>query len=585
MKKQLILLSSFLTILMLLSTIGGSISTQNSGLNHDFSENYFAIEIDLNADLDNFKNHQFNNVDVIRDLENNSFVGTDTNPDLDQQFFLSYVNASGIETAYLALEKIEFDLKFNPPFGSPISIGNVNGTAPFQSIVQHFQSYGNDIFITNYFNGFVAYSTTPNDEVLDENDTSYLGYTLVESHLLDLLQNALDTNNINKTLGSYGFEPIFSAGDTTGNGTEFGIKYTNMLVAWQNLAAGFSGNVSLPGSVSDSLIPGSQMVVTGGNLVAMSLFDSIEFKYEVSLETNATHTIANIVTTYNLGPVSLLIVRESQETYNDILNNVSSVTSANSLHMPTQTLEIPVGNIGIIQITIPELSIYVDAAARARIDAHAVSDVGATGFGISVVSSTNVIVVQHEVLIPNTVDDGQNITIPLYVGSNKIFDTSFEGKSTYSKDMTIDGGSLLTGLPVYVDVVSKDHVQVQDIFKDYFNLQQYMTTSFARFMGSKVSPLIAAELQNKPDYLDVDIDHSAYLTFVQMGQWSGYPLTQDPTFSAVSTVSTTGGEDTETGGGTGGGEGPTGIVPGFEVVAVIAAIPVAYFILKKKRQK
>ncbi len=180
-------LSVFLLALFALSALTPALSLKNPSdvLGHDFSESAFALELDFNAGLGTKLNDLPAKTEVVRDFTNpsNPAVRTsDSDESRDQQFFLAYVNQSGIETAYLALEKLEFDVNVSA-LGQTQRLFRVNGTMPFQSLFQHYTFEGKDVFILNQFNGLFAYTTTENDPKLDPSDTVRFGYTLAEQHL------------------------------------------------------------------------------------------------------------------------------------------------------------------------------------------------------------------------------------------------------------------------------------------------------------------------------------------------------------------------------------------------------------------
>ncbi|MHA1542903.1 MAG: hypothetical protein ACTSQH_07990, partial [Candidatus Hodarchaeales archaeon] len=101
MKKKFIMGSSVIFLLILLTFTSPVQAADYAG--HNFSEDHFAVEIDLYPNAAN--------PDVIYDLVS-GVEGTDSVPDTDLQFFMSYMNDSGIEVAYSALEKMEHWIKF-----------------------------------------------------------------------------------------------------------------------------------------------------------------------------------------------------------------------------------------------------------------------------------------------------------------------------------------------------------------------------------------------------------------------------------------------------------------------------------------
>ncbi|MHA2156709.1 MAG: hypothetical protein ACXABU_15300, partial [Candidatus Hodarchaeales archaeon] len=194
--------SFFLVIFCILALISPyfTISETADYAGHDFSEEHFAVEIDLYPSPVN--------PDVIYDLLT-GVEGTDSVPGADLQFFMSYMNNSGIEVAFSALEKLEHWIKFRdllpedtvtllealgglaPPGTAEAldsNIFHVNTTAPFQQLVQHYNTpWGTEAFVTNNFLGLIAYSKGTGGDPLrmDSGDNLYMGYTFTVQDLID----------------------------------------------------------------------------------------------------------------------------------------------------------------------------------------------------------------------------------------------------------------------------------------------------------------------------------------------------------------------------------------------------------------
>ncbi|MHA1449076.1 MAG: hypothetical protein ACTSP4_06610 [Candidatus Hodarchaeales archaeon] len=600
-KNNIFLMSASLLVIMISMTVftaSGSLLMQNI-TGHDFDEEYFALDVDFNSDPADYGNLPSSTV-LIKDYidPTNSKIVTDPTDDKDRQFFLSYTNTSGIETAYLALEKVEQDIVVSyDALGLEFTLGHANGTAPFQSLVQHYESYFHDIFVTNFFNAFIAYETSSNDPWLDSGDDMYLGYSMVESHLLDLISTGIGNAGWDP-IDPYGWEafynqPAVSGSETT---TSWGIEYSNMMVFWQELEASFPTPEGLPTGVA---IEGVDGLITGQDLVAAALFDTMKFTYEMTETTttvpdptqdyNWSVTEAEITTKYDLGAISLLITRDSQSKLTELQTNIDGIDANNSFCIPSTVLTIGSVTIGtttyVFTVTTPDLCFYKDTAARLRIDAAAMENY-ATGMGLTVVSSTNMFSVGYEVTFPDPVT-GQEVSYPIVVGGEEVFDTSFTGKANYTLDRTIDGG-LLSTHPIKVDTFyPSNSTYVQNIFTDYFEYEAKMMIHFLVFMAKQTSPLIANLDPSNPSDIQMDVDHSGYLTLLQMPEWSGYPIVQDPTFSAVAAVKS-GGESETTGETeettqTSSSGGILSQIPGFELLAVVAAVPIIALIKKKRK--
>jgi hypothetical protein len=484
----------------------------------------------------------------------------------------------------LALEKAEQDIKIR--YSSlTFELGRINGTAPFQSLVQHFENYGKDVFVTNFFNAFIAYQTTPTDLWLNSTDKMYLGYTMVEQHLLNILTQAISGEGW-PAIGNYGWEAFFN----NAANPSWGIEYSNMLVFWQEVAANVTSFPRPAGLPSGVTIEGVDGVVTGGDLVAATLFDTMKFTYELSETTttvpvgpdNYTVTTAQVTTKYDLGAVKLMITREDAAKLAQIRAAVPEINASNSFNIPAQDVTLGSVNIGgtnyVFVVHIPDFCFYRDEAARLRIDAAAMEG-QADGMGISVVSSTNMYSVGYSITFPNPVT-GQNVEYPIMIGGKEVFDTSFVGKSTYN--LTNDDGSVDT-YPINVAMVAPGHGYVKHVFKAYFKVEAKMMEHFLVYMAKNVSPIIAGLMNaTSPTGIKMSVDDATYLTFVQMPKWSGHPIVQDPAFSAVSAVKATGTDDDGDDGEPANTQGILDQIPGFEFLAVLVVFPV---MLAYKRRK
>jgi len=168
-------------------------------------------------------------LNVIKDYVNpsNPKVVPDSNTTFDQRFFVAYHNESGVETAYLALERLQGKFMIQAPNiapwnGAKYYFGNYNGTAPMQSIVQHYKSDQGDTFVSNTFRALMAYSTNSSDLVIDPDDKVVLGYPIAESYLTQLINAQLTGHGLG-AIGNYNAKPIYS------NNT-FGMTYDNLFV-------------------------------------------------------------------------------------------------------------------------------------------------------------------------------------------------------------------------------------------------------------------------------------------------------------------------------------------------------------------
>lgn len=593
-KNTKILMFGGITLALLLSITASAFPAQTAMkdvFGVDFGED-FAVSIDLNVESSTFPSSTslLDNAEVIKDHVNgasNPEVRTsDSNEWYDQDFFLAHYNTSDINNIYMAVEKLENNLTIKAPGGLTYNLGHVNGSVPFQTLLQYYQNDGKDVMVANTFRGYVAYTTTAEDQLLDKDDQTYLGYTLVEENLLNYLNTVLDDNGFG-AIPQYGYEPIYRT-ETNGDKV-FGMKYTNFFTVWQDTEA------EPPEALKSiaNLLDGFEGVATGGNIVAASLFDYLSFTYTVKTRlANETHTIVDVETKYDVGPMKWLITTDDLTTY-ELLNSslIPGIDHTNSFHTEEYPISFQTGYSVApwFNVTVPALSFYTGGAVPVRSDADAIAGANAEGYGIAVATSTNVYKAGLTVDLPST---PQNDMIPLSVGGDTFFETSFVGKATY--DRTLTNGTVETGLPVYINMTTLENAMnlvklTPDLLQGYFETQSKMTNGAVLFAAKALSPVYAAATSSS--VLDMTVEDTAYVTFVQMPKWSGMEVVQDPTYSAVAAVagadetSDTPGDtetgDTETTSG-GGGGGSTTAIPGYELLTMLAVIPVGFY-LKRRR--
>ncbi|MHA2366462.1 MAG: hypothetical protein ACXAC7_21070 [Candidatus Hodarchaeales archaeon] len=512
------------TFLLVNSLGAGAQTTMKDLLGVDFEED-FAIEIDFNG---NYQTEMYE-VEVINDLNNPNNPALSTNDSYsanDQHFFMSHFNTSGISTSYIAVEKLEADLVINPPIGDPIILGHVNGSVPFQTLLQYFQYEGDDVFVANTFRGYVAYTTSPEDDTIDPSDDIYVGYTLVEKHLLDKLNDYLTTHQFPK-IPEYNYEPIYDPANK-----KFGMKYTNFFIVWQDTEADSPASLNLIKQYLD----GFDGVATGENLIAASLFESLTFTYQIiEREVNSTHTIIDIVTEYDIGPMEWLITQDQESMHNLIIQYVPGIDESNTFHEPAFEISFDTGYAANTwTVTVPELTFYTGEAVSSRINAAAIEFLGPTsvagppGLGISVVTSSNVIRIGETLeRFPNYDVQTLGVVIPF----GEFFETSYVGKETYNR--TLYDGTEETGLPIYIStrsIMEVDQlVQNVNLIDGYFTMQSTMTEGYTRFVAKELTGA-----QSTPTLSELNMEVSdSYVTFVQMPYWNGLKVVQDPIYSAV----------------------------------------------------
>ncbi|MHA2363914.1 MAG: hypothetical protein ACXAC7_08140 [Candidatus Hodarchaeales archaeon] len=574
MKKYIKLIGlCIISVFLLVGSLGTvAQTTMENELGVDFGED-FAIEVDFNG---NYQTDMIN-VEVVKDFNNANnpaLVTSDADEAFDQQFFMSHFNTSGVSTSYVAVEKLEADLVINPPIGNSIRLGHVNGTVPFQTLLQYFQYEGDDVFVANTFRGYVAYTTTPDDETIDPDDDTFVGYTLVEKHLIDKLNEYLTAPGRNfPEIPDYNYEPIYDPVNK-----KFGMKYTNIFMVWQDTEAEPPATLNL----IKQYLKGFDGVVTGGNLVAASLFDSLTFTYQIIEREEDNKTIVDVVTEYDIGAMKWLITLDEESLYNLMVQYVPGIDATNSFHEPSFDISFATGYTATTwTVTVPQLTFYTGSAVSTRIDAAAVELLGPTsiagppGMGISVATSTNVIRIGETLgAFPNYDAATGGTVIPF----GEFFNTSFVGKDTY--DRTLYDGTVDTGLPIYVSTrtieEAQELVKSENLIEGYFAMQSKMTEGFTRFAAKELTGA-----QSTPSLSDLNMEVSdSYVTLVQMPYWSGLKVVQDPTYSAVAAVAAIP-DVSETGDGSD-TTSSSSAIPGYEFFAVLLAAPVIIAYRKRK---
>ncbi|MHA2075162.1 MAG: hypothetical protein ACW97X_11125, partial [Candidatus Hodarchaeales archaeon] len=216
MRKKFMLGLSVIFLLTVLTFTSSAQATDFAG--HSFSESHFAIEVDLEPGV--------TTPDLINDLLDASAITGDSNEFEDLQFYMTYMNKSGIEVAFSALEKMEHNLTLGGLFKPSVedilralpgddikaaldtTIFHVNATAPFQQLVQHYITpWKEDVFVTNNFMCLIAYSTNPDNRTMDADDDLYIGYTFSIQELIDAVNVILDNNGHSEDqIGHFNYE-------------------------------------------------------------------------------------------------------------------------------------------------------------------------------------------------------------------------------------------------------------------------------------------------------------------------------------------------------------------------------------------
>jgi hypothetical protein len=588
MNKKFLMGISVITLLTILIFTTPASAVDYAG--HAFSEEYFAVEVDLESNP--------SDPDVIRDLVDASATTGDSDENEDLQFYMAYMNNSGIEAAYSAFELLQHDITFGSLLSTQVhdilyaipeyravldtTIFSVNATAPFQQLVQHFTTpWEDDVFVTNNFMSLVAYSTDPTDQVMDSDDELYMGYTFSVQQLIDALNGVLAANgHAADQIDQFNVIPYF---EKVGPGEfKFGINYTNMFVLWQPIDAVPRGVNIFGTTVPDALISDSTGgIVFGHEIVAASLLDYLSFEYiftteEVTLGTNEA-IIGTVETHYNIGETNLLITKgETLPTANWNHTPLENIDAYYLMDIPDAVADQTIPGLPniptAINITVPGLNFYLDDDAKARIRMQ-------NGFGITVATATTTfgVSVQNPTFADNT--GAASPTIDLAMGGNTYFFTDFEGKDSYKLRGLEDLWGIDPNLdrPVYIIPFDPTGWTITGAAKIYFAVEFALAYGFTKFIAEQLTP----QLFDMAGDATVYVDTILYFTFTEFPEWYGGEIIHDPAYSAVAAV--TAGTETSTSGLPPGSTTTEGTIPGFELITGLLAIAPLFALFRKRR--
>jgi hypothetical protein len=589
MKKRIFMGISVMFILIILIFTTPVKAADYAG--HNFSEDYFAVEIDIWDDPAN--------PDVIYDLVT-GVEGTDSIPETDLQFYMNYMNESGIEVAYSALEKMEHWIKFRdllPEEAVEVieflgiyndeldaKIFHINATAPFQQLVQHFNTpWGTDAFVTNNFMTLVAYSngTGSNAKLMDSEDSLYMGYTFAVQNITDVINDALEAASKSYRIPHFNYKASF---EPTSTGYKFGINYTNMFVLWQKLDVELENPFGSLASYAPRKTGG---IIYGQDIVAASVLDHLAFEYTFEVKeielvesptVNITVNLGTVETKYHIGETNFLITAADASGIPAGSFSTDPKTSP-FITTPIYTLEIPdvlkgktISGLTFpsddIDIALPKMAFYMEDDAKIRMRM-------ADGFGLTVVTSTNWCDVDITTEYATHLDKPER-RININRGENVFFWTSFKDKMSYKlRELeSLWGIDPNLDRDVYVKLFDPTGWSwvFPEVAKAYFLVEYGLALKFTQFIATKVAPEIT--------YPGTDVALLAnilYLTFTEFPEWFGGEIYHDPAYSAVAAVVAEGETDTS------GEETTPGGVPGFELLSVLIAIPPMYALYRKRR--
>ncbi|PWI49682.1 hypothetical protein CEE45_00710 [Candidatus Heimdallarchaeota archaeon B3_Heim] len=505
-------------------------------------------------------------------------------PEDNASVFMSYINTSGVEVVFTGLEKVEMNFYLSDILNSQTmaaldtlgysdqSIVTVNGTTPFQQLLEHWTNLEKDNsgtyqhaekYVSNNFMGLIAYSTTPEDKVINSGDEIYIGYTLAFGQLTDAL-NTLVQSRGGDPIPKYDVHTKFDVVSNTE--IHFGINYTNVMTFWQRVERDAYNPLSaIPAALLQTDI--SKLLAMASGFDAVTVFDYLSFDYQVNwnqyTETIETETITkvstDINTLYNIGEVSWLITNSGEGINTTEYPNSFEESLTYDIELPGIDLSLPL--LG----TLPDklsptfnVEVYPSDDAQKRIN-------DANGFGFAVVTQTN----SHGLNF-GTWDSTSNS-----ISAEDDFKTDFENKDTY-KLKGVEELGFNADVDRDVVIVAKPHSGLAHITtslaRKYFDLTHGLYEDFTEHVL-----INGLGFQSPPSYA---IDASNYLTVTEFGDWVGGQIVHDPSYSAVAAVAAT--QETTT-------DGPsdtstTGTnIPGFGLLSALIAIPLFYASYRKRR--
>ncbi len=498
------LITTGFVILVILISGPALVMAQTSieDLGHSWSDNYFAIVADVNQPKDN-SIHLVS--DITPDYDNPMLGATDVNEAINNQFFLSYINQSGMEVGYLALGTVEKTTGLR-----------YNRTAPFQALFTHFASpTGADVFVVINFDGLLAYSGGGlADRRLDPADEIYLGISgggqgltalingiLALAGVLGEGMNPADVPQIPK----WDVTPFF---ERTAGGYSFGVTYHNLLVTWLSLTEPEDDYTQLGQNLS------------GPKIKAVSLFNSITYRYNVSFDTDPETgmTRANIAANYDFGSTDLIGIAYD--------NNPDAIDPEEEVRAHLENLRDERGLTGhVINLTPKQpQSTMVYSGDLAKLRIHGPRD-ETPGLGLAVINSANIITIGEttiekdgKALDPNA--EGEVGSVAMLVDGQKAFESDYKTKNTY--DLVLANGTTREDLPVYNTIIPANRPGFN---VPYFVVQRLVMVPWLL--------LIANELRTQATTQD-QITAEHYFLATQFPAWSGGRIIHDPNFTAYS---------------------------------------------------
>ena len=517
-----------LSFLSSVPTVVGIGPSMESTLGHNFTEEYWSGLYDFAGDH------------LVADYNPGPLSGmvttglTDSNPGVNNIFYGAYTNIGNVQSLYLAFHNYTWGGSTDP---------FLYGCSPYQVLAQHFVPAGQPnyhILAINSFLGLLAYKDNKTDgktSLPDQNDEMYMGwsywseYHKLVANLMFLANELPQWMYFNKTDRTTP-EPIPAKQTTTANSTSytFGMTYHNLFILWQK--------VSITEGLNETVT--EAQILT--NCSAFALLNNLTYRYIVNYTDSTDQPGLKEVTTtteYDIGEITDLWV---------VGDDANNATAFDGKHFSITT-------------PVSEDLCYYNQTSNG-VGQRLNGTVDTPGFSLAVINTANIIVMNSlggEVIKDFVDQDGgslgastKNITAAqLDVGTEAAYKIDFAGKPKYTL-----GGTTEYDAPTRV--VENTAVSTQLGFLQRFLLTLLIAGFIGNITGSPFGWLTTLAKMN-----DVKFYYATCFP-----EWAGQTITQDPTFTAyVSTTSTN--------------------IPGYELIltTAIGSIGIIYVFIKIKKKK
>ena len=489
---------SLITCLLVLSIFTvmplGQAASVESGIGHNFSEEYWSILYDFAGD---YLEKDYNPGPLHDDVSEGL---TDNNTQVDSKFFIAWNNIQNVQSLYIAMQNFTWDV-------SNTSV-SLYGCAPYQLLLQHFRPPGQTnihIFVINTFLGLLAYRediTNPGiPDIPDENDSLYMGWSYYSEYHKFIANLIFWANGVPEYM-HFDNETITTAvpipmKETEPDTFKYGMSYKNVFILWQKI------------NVTEGLDDSITQVEIIQKCSAFALLSEINFTYVVSYQDSTIPDLREVTTTteYDIGEITDLWVIGDNETATDYFGGEN------------------------IEITIPvstDIGYYNETAVANRIDGSLLIP----GFSLAVINHVNILVMnlsnwRNQFQYTGSTDfvDENDNTLGASAKNITAAKYDFMDEPAYKIDFASKPNYLLNGVDEYpapTRVLRNDAIKTPLGFMEQLYVRAVLAGMIANLTGSKLAGLIA--------FFTVDLDKAKFFYLTCFPIWSGGTINQDPTF-------------------------------------------------------